>query len=438
MQRVLYGVFWIGVYLILVLTPLFLLLVGEVPPGRGFWRELSVALGFAGLAMMGLQFLLTARYKFITAPYGIDVIYHFHRQISVVAFLLILAHPVILFITSPGTLVLLNVFTAPWRARFGVFGLIVLLLLIITSLKRINLRINYEPWRISHGLLATAAVVLAMAHVIGVGYYIGTPGKRAFWLLLTALWVGSLLYIRVVKPVMMLRRPYVVTDIIPERGESWTLVLKPNGHKGLKFQPGQFAWLTIWSSPLSIKEHPFSFSSSAMKNSEFSLTIKELGDFTREIKKVTPGTRAYLDGPYGDFSIDRYVGPGYVFISGGVGITPVMSMLRTMADRHDRRPVLLIYGSKTWDGVTFRDEIDALKEQLNLQVVHVLEQAPPDWQGETGFVTANMLARYLPRERMELQYFLCGPEPMMNAVEAALGQLGISLEQSHAERFNLV
>ena len=87
MRHLYYGIFWIGVYLALAMAPLFALLAGPDIPGRGFWRELSVGLGFGGLSMMGLQFFLTGRFRGITAPYGIDVVYHFHRAISLVAFL---------------------------------------------------------------------------------------------------------------------------------------------------------------------------------------------------------------------------------------------------------------------------------------------------------------------------------------------------------------
>jgi predicted ferric reductase len=79
-----WGLFWIGVYLALVSTPVFLLILGPTPPRLGFWWDLSLALGFAGAAMMGVQFVLTARFRRATAPYGIDVIYYFHRYVGVV------------------------------------------------------------------------------------------------------------------------------------------------------------------------------------------------------------------------------------------------------------------------------------------------------------------------------------------------------------------
>ncbi|MBV8616875.1 MAG: hypothetical protein JOY66_24305 [Acetobacteraceae bacterium] len=102
---------WIGVYLPFVLAPLFALLIGPLPPARDFWTEFSAAIGYAGLAMMGLQFGLTARFRFVTEPWGEDVIYHFHRRASLVAVGLVVAHPLILFTVRPELIALLNSFS---------------------------------------------------------------------------------------------------------------------------------------------------------------------------------------------------------------------------------------------------------------------------------------------------------------------------------------
>ena len=167
-------------------------------------------------------------------------------------------------------------------------------------------------------------------------------------------------------------------------------------------------------------------------------TIKALGDFTSTISDIRPGERAYLDGPYGAFSVDRYKAAGCVFVAGGVGITPVISMLRTLADRGDERPLLLIYGSKDWDSITFREELDELKKRLNLQVEHLLTDPPPGWPGESGRVTAEVLGRLIPRDRNIRQYYVCGPDPMMDSVEAALTRLGVSLANIESERYNFI
>ncbi len=435
------GAFWILVYLLLVSAPLLILLIGERPAGREFWRELSVALGFAGLAMMSLQFVLTARFKSIKAPYGADIVYHFHRQVSLVAFVLILVHPLLLFIFSPDTLALLNLFNAPWRARAGVTSVLLLLALIGASLWRKQLKIEYTTWRIWHGILATCVVALAIIHVVLARHYLNTPWKQALWITYGVFWLGLLVYIRILKPIQLLKRPYQVESVAPERGNAWSLTVKPVGHAGLRFMPGQFAWITAGDSPFSEAEHPFSFSSSASQPERLTFTIKELGDFTSQIKHLQPGQTVYIDGPFGHFSVDRQPhAEQFVFIAGGVGITPMMSMLRTLAQRGDRRPLTLIYANQDWESIIFREEIEQLQGSLALKVVHVLAKPPAEWPGETGFITQSILQRHLPqaRQRNAIEVFICGPQPMMNVVEQALTNLGIPFGDFHSERFNLV
>lgn len=434
------GLLWVGLYVFFSLAPLFLLLVGPVPTGREFWREFSVALAFAGTALMMLQFALTARIRPVKEPYGSDVVYFFHHKISLVAFGLILSHPLLLFLGNPRLLSLLNVFTASWRARAGVAGLTALIVLVVAASKRQQLKIEYNTWRIWHGILGIGAVVLGLTHAFMVGHYLNVPWKRGLWLAYLIAWLLVLLYYYVLKPLLLMRKPYEIVKITAERGNTWTVSMRPVGHSGLQFMPGQFAWITVRGTPFSKTENPFSISSSAEHPEEISFTIKELGDFTRTVSSLRPGEKAYVDGAYGSFGIDRQDHASiFVFIAGGVGITPMMSMLRTLADRNDSRPVQLIYANRDWDGITFREEIEALKQRLNLSVFYVLEKPPADWQGETGFITRAFLQRILSAERQRnfQEIFLCGPKPMMDAVEKALLQLEFSPDDIHAERFSL-
>ena len=282
---------------------------------------------------------------------------------------------------------------------------------------------------------------LAIGHILLVGHYVNQPWKRILWVGYGIFWVGLLLYTRLVKPLLVLYRSFEVIALKPERGTAWTVEVKPQGRHRMKFIPGQFAWFTAWDSPFRASEHPFSIASSAENSDSLSFTIKELGDFTRRIKDLRIGQKIYLDGPYGSFSTDRYPrAQGFVFIAGGIGIVPVMSMMRTLADRGDTRPLILIYANNTWEDVTYREEIEELQKSLNLQVNHVLLTPPPDWQGETGFVTGEILERYLPEkwENHHQEIFICGPQPMMDAVEQALAQLGIWYGDFHSERFDMV
>lgn len=431
------AIFWVGIYLGMVLAPLLALLLGPMPAGYGFWYDLSMAFGFTGAAMLGTMFFLTARFNRVSAPFGIDIIYYFHRWIAMVALLLILAHPLVLVAEDPG---LLGVLGPRWISDYmlaGVISVAALVSLMFTSLWRKGLAIHYDTWRVAHAVLAVAAMVLAYMHIEGVGNFVLTPWKKVLWAMITASWLAVLGYVRLVKPLLMLRRPFRVVDVKQERGQAWSLTLEPQGHSGFSFQPGQFAWLTLWSSPFAMREHPFSIASSARRRLRLNFTIKELGDFTRRIGTVVPGQIAYLDGPYGSFSVDRHPNADYVFIAGGIGIVPMMGMLRTLADRGDRRPLRLIYAYKDWESLTFREELEELKGRLDLEVVYVLAEPEAGWRGERGFVTEELLTRRLPEHPGRYHYYLCGPLAMTSKVEAALRRLGVPMHRIHLELFEL-
>ena len=147
------------------------------------------------------------------------------------------------------------------------------------------------------------------------------------------------------------------------------------------------------------------------------------------------GQRVYLDGPYGAFTTGNPADM-HVLVAGGIGVTPMMSMIRTLADQGDRRPVILLYGSKDWESVTFREELETLKTRLDLEVVHVLQNPPPGWTGESGFLNAEIFRRHLPAPYADHEYFICGPNVMMDAIEKALGDMHVPISKYHSERYS--
>lgn len=439
MHRAMTAITWTALYAVVVVGPLMLMLVGGVPPARGFWVEFSLALGFLGLAQLAVQFVLIARFRRISAPYGIDAIMYYHRQIGMLAVLVVAAHAMVLVAHEPAMRRLLNPFGGSWASRTGVWSLMALVVLVLLSVFRRPLRLSYEWWRTSHGALAVASAVLALVHVTLAGPYVTSGWKPAFWIAFVSAGVAALGYLRLVRPLQEARRPYRVVEVRPEAERTWTLAVEPVGHAGLRFEPGQFAWLKL-GREFGLDEHPFSFSSSAERPERLEFGIKEVGDFTRALPAVRPGTAVYLDGPHGAFSIDRVHSAGYVFIAGGIGIVPILSMVRTMADRGDRRPALLIYAAKSVGHLAYRGELDALVERAPEQfgVVYVLEEPPGGWTGETGWVTRELLERHWPRERIVRDVLICGPDPMIVKVDAALRGMGVAAARLHAERFDLV
>jgi predicted ferric reductase len=427
------ALFWVLAYLGVVLSPLVFAAVGAGRPDHGFWTNLSVALGFVGLAMLGLEFVTVARIQPLASPFGQDALLQFHRQIGYVGLGFILVHFAISAKWDEVTPA--KAINAPALVWFGMVALLALVLLVVTSVWRRRLRLSYEAWHLTHTVLAVIMVAGALLHVLFVGEYISSLWKQALWTLMSAAFVALVVWVRLIKP--RRARPWRLARVTPERGDTTVLAMTPPDGTAFRFEPGQFGWFSIGRSPFTLTQHPFSFASSAEAD-EVELAVKALGDFTSTVGALEPGTIVYVDGPHGAFSIDRDEGPGFCLVAGGVGIAGLISMLRTMADRRDVRPALLFYANGDWDGVAFRDDIERLKHRLDLTVVHVLERPPEGWTGEQGWVTAEVLSRHLPPLYRRFQFFICGPDPMMDAVEAALVQLGVPPERVHTERFDMV
>jgi predicted ferric reductase len=427
------AVFWVMAYLGVVVAPLVFAAIGASDPDHGFLTNFSIALGFVGLAMMGLEFVLVARFKPVASPFGQDALLQFHRQIGYVGLAFVLVHVAIS--AKWESLTFENAITAPALVWFGMAAALSLLALVVTSVWRQQLRLSYEWWHAAHTVLAVVAVGGALTHVYFVDEYVSSIWKQILWALMSTAFVALLAWVRLIKPRGM--RPWRLGRVGAERGQTTTLALRPPDGAEFRFDPGQFAWFNFGRSPFSLTSHPFSFSSSAERD-EVEIAVKALGDFTSGVHELEPGTMVYVDGPHGVFSMDQDEGPGFAFIAGGVGVAGLISMLRTMADRGDVRPAVLVYANGEWEGVSFREELERLESSMNLTVVHVLQRPPTNWAGESGFVTAELLSRVLPKGYRRFQFFICGPEPMMDAVETALFELGVPAERVHTERFDMV
>lgn len=436
MTSVVRGIAWLGIFLGICVAPLVFALMSTDQPGQGFWTDFSVALGFVGLALMGIEFALVARVRIVAEPFGTDAVIDFHRQIGYTGLIFVLVHVAISADWSEASQ--FESSNTPARVWFGGVAAAALVGLVASSVWRRQLRLRYEVWQILHAVLAVVAVGAALVHVLLVDYYVDSVWKQVLWSIMTAAFVGLIVWVRLLRPLRIRRRPWTVERITPERDSTTVLTLRPTGHDGLRFEPGQFAWITVGRSPFSVTSHPFSFCSSAETSGSVEVAIKAAGDFTSTVATLEPGTEVYVDGPHGVFSIDQYEGAGFCLIAGGVGIAPALSMLESLADRGDVRPVVLFAGNRNWESIIFRDRVDELTTRMNVTVVHVLEEPPPDWTGEDGYLDADILARHLTGSFRRFQFFACGPTPMLAAVETALVRIGVPADRIHTERFDWV
>jgi predicted ferric reductase len=217
-----------------------------------------------------------------------------------------------------------------------------------------------------------------------------------------------------------------------ETHDTWSLALE--GRK-IEHEPGQFLFIRLLRDGCLSSPHPFTIGSSPTGD-RLVITVKESGDFTSTVGQTKVGDGAYVDAPYGMFTCAGVVAPSLLLIAGGIGITPMISMLRFLHHTGGDRDTVLLWGNQTEADIAFRDELEQLSSEMtSLQVVHVLSRQD-DWPGEKGHVEEQLLSRYLGNLD-DPAVFVCGPPRMIASVTRALRRTGIPRRRIHSERFAL-
>lgn len=423
-------------YLVAVTLPLLLSAWVGGPP-RQFHQELASGFGILAFSMILVEFILSGRFRAISNDVGMDVTMRFHQVMARTALAFALLHPFLFQGTPAGG-------ERPWDPTrqltlttdfsnlvTGIVAWLLLAGLVVMAIGRTQLGYRYEIWRLLHGLGALLIAVLLLHHTVYAGRYGSQPMMTWVWLAMTGVAVGSLLMVYLVVPWLQKARPWRVTSVVRLTPKQWEVTVTPDGHRGLDYQAGQFAWLNVGHSPFSMKENPFSISSAPAAGPDVSFMIKELGDFTRTIGEIKPDTVAYLDGPYGNLTVDGREQPGVALIAGGVGLAPLLGILRQMRLTGDSRKVKVVYGNRIAEQIAYHVELG------DEGVVYVLSEPPEDWQGETGFIDGALMDRvFSEHEFHDWVFLMCGPAVMMDVVEDHLIQRGTPAHRILLERFN--
>lgn len=411
-------------------------------PVGGFVFELGRSTALIGFALLVLQGVLAARITWIERSFGLDRLLRFHRHMAILAVALLVSHPVLISLGSSEALAPLA-FDVPWPIWAGRAALGLLMLHVVSSARRRSLRLSFERWRFLHGIAALLLLALVLAHSGAIGGDLRIQSLRLVWLGI-GVGVGALfVYHRGIRPRLLRRHPYHVAEVRREADKVWTIVLEPaEGRRIAPHQPGQFHFLTLHRGRgLPEEEHHFTISSSPTEEGRISSTIKELGDFTSTIKDTQVGDTASVHGPFGRYSYRLHPeDQDLVFIAGGIGITPLMSMLRCLRDTGDSRNVLLLYANKDEESIVFREELAQIELGVapRLVIDHVLSRPGPGWQGTTGRINGRLLEQHLNVDIWRRTFYICGPTGMANSVCADLRDLGVPDRRIRMEIFAFV
>ncbi len=431
----------IALYLAIALSPLlFSALQGLTP--RSPWDEISSGLAMTAFAILLIEFVLSGRFKLISARIGMDVTMRMHQLLARTALAFILVHP-FLYQTP-----VLN-FPLPWDTSrqhtlglgigslaTGLIAWVLLPAFVLISILRDQLPYRYETWRLMHGTAAVLIAGMVTHHTLSAGRYSSDPWLAGFWILLLTIALASLLYSYLIMPLAEASRPYQLNSIRKLASRTWELIIKPREGNVLDFEAGQFVWLNLGHSPFSLHENPFSISSAPNRKSNIQFIIKEAGDSTSQISQLAVGTTAYINGPHGNLSLCGRKGKGIALIAGGVGIAPLLSIARQLDADDDPRPLILVYGNRSADQIVYEDELNLLARKKNRIVKFVLSEPEPGWTGLTGTIDQNTIeAAFSFEGTSEWLYLVCGPPAMLDVVENALLARGVRASQIVSERF---
>ena len=208
---------------------------------------------------------------------------------------------------------------------------------------------------------------------------------------------------------------------------------------GFNFKPGQAVVLELLDPPPEDgqKRRTFSLVSAPFESTLAIATRMRDTAFKRALKALPDGASLKLTGPIGQFTLADAARPA-VFIAGGIGITPFMSMLRQAARDHAPHSLLLLYSSRRPEDAAFLGELQELERQNgNFRLVATMTEMSKSarkWGGQTGFVDADLIKRAAGRLTAPI-YYVVGPPAMVAAMQETLRGTGVADDDIRSEEF---
>lgn len=299
----------------------------------------------------------------------------------------------------------------------------------IASVHAARRAIGYQAWYLLH-LLTYVAIALAFSHQFADGTdFIHDPAARIAWICLYSCVGALLVYYRVVRPcVAGVRRGLTVFSVVPEPSGLVSIVVHGRNVSRFGAEAGHFFRLRFLTWRLWSQSHPFSLSAPPGPGG-LRFTVKPIGDHTRSLQHITPGTRVLAEGPFGTLTAARRRRRKVLLIAGGIGVAPLRALFESMpAEPGD---LTLIYRCRTERELAFRSELDAIARDRDVAVEYLVGRSS-DLDAPLG---AASLLRLVP-DLASHDVFLCAPPAMMSEVIATMRQIGLPARNIHWESFD--
>jgi predicted ferric reductase len=395
--------------------------------------QLTALYGTYG-ALIGL--VLMSRSPWLDHTFGTDRLAWAHRWVGFATVWLLLAHGVFTTVGWAFTdersilgeawaLLTTYPFVLMTVVGFGMFVAVA-----VTSVRIARRSISYETWHFIH-FYAYLAIALTFAHQLVLGAdFASDPMARIYWSALYVAAIASIVVFRFGQPIRLsLRHRMRVANVVTEAPGIVSIYVTGRDLDRLPVRAGQYFMWRFLARDGWWRAHPYSLSA-APNGKYLRLTVKDLGDDSRQIQRLPIGTMVAVEGPYGALTDVRRSRRRVLLVAGGIGITPLRALLEDLPAAPG--DLALIYRARSWDEVVFRDELDTLAALRGATVTYLVgrrgREVPSDPLG-SGWL------RHLVPDVADRDVYICGSDRMMDVVGRSLRALHVPEAQIHIERF---
>jgi predicted ferric reductase len=423
--------FWLGV--VAVVLPWWLNTPGGSVTGvEAAMVEAGRLTGLLGGYVLLLQFLLMSRVGWLERRLGAAEVVGWHRDLGGLLLFLVLAHLALITAGYAGfenaslldeTFALVSGYEDMLSAYVAAALLVGVGLLAVRTLRR---RLPYELWHLLH-LTSYAVLLFSYGHAFANGQEMVDGVGRWIWIGLSAVVLASLVWGRLVAPLMLnLRHQLRVADVVSEGPDTFSIYIAGRRLDQLRARAGQYFRWRFLTRGCWWQLHPFSLS--AAPNPQWlRLTFKVVGDHTHRLRSLEPGVRVLAEGPSGAFTADQRTRPRALLIAGGSGIAPIRALLEELP-----RGTVVLYRARNPEELIFEPELDWLAHQRDARVWYVLgsrhDPAPLQALSPRGL-------RALVPDVTRRDIYLCGPPGLVEAAQRTLRRLRVPRRQVHVDPF---
>lgn len=392
--------------------------------------------GIAGLACMLISAALSVRVPGFDRFFGgLTRLWRIHHRLGLAAFVLILAHPVLMAlarvpVSLPAAAEVLWPRATDWPMWAGWVGVLALVIFLAPSFQFFG-RPNYPRWKALH-FVAGLALLAGLVHTLPLSRLLEAPWGMVVWGSLGLLGLAVFTWrATIARPLQ--RKAYRVIAREPLAKDVVEISVEPEDGSTLDFDPGQFIYFTPRDPELSAgygEEHPYTLSA-APGEGRLRFAVKNLGDASAALQNIRTGTPCQVDGPYGYFFPAHRRGDPQLWIGGGIGIAPFISAARAMAAGMPWGPVHLIYCANDRNRAYFLDELkDCAGKTDKLQVI-------PHFFTEEGALTRDFVRSHCGPFQ-DHRVIACGP-PALNDIARQIARAeGVPKTHFYCEEFTFL